>query len=554
MADRYDSYENGNGIENEFSEANATQPKAAQTNVGGNTLDSAFKVSPELKGASEYDYNGFMAIGGDMANTVQNHIAAMKKLVDGKYDITPISDGWKYPIITYSKKVDNVVFYYPTIITDDDKRAMPLSSFVQGLSQKEADVYTLDVMYEDNEDQEIRAKLKALYPTISEFKHIATSVVKYSEETYQDIFILVSRLIDVAPIVSSGKDLTLVNIPKNFKISYQDIPNGTKMTRTGMSVRADFKLTLSSNNNTAKVSNNSTNKEVAWAYGYIDLIPEEEVIQQSYAQPIINKKLRPVVILTDVFGLAASSSYALLGIITGANMLSRDMYMGYILKHANRFSDLIGVVLQENVDMAKLTPGEKADILENLIISPIMAIDVPNNGYLEEIGYMLQNTGNAAIKNVATRLLGKNYGSDLIDFCLPLPYVEYFDRTAKDVRDIDTAKVAAITKDISMVLGFAKITNDISQDLGATVSNLAALLNEIGIDGEIIGTYGRLFLTEKGIAELIASSGMKINYSALYEAPKSASTFLRRQGYSTQSNYYTPSTGAGNGPRGYRPF
>lgn len=547
MADnRYDSYEN-NDDQNKFSEANRTTGPGKSEDIDNDTFER------DLKGDSAFDYSGFMAIGGDMGNTVQAHVTAMKKTIDNKYDITHISDGWKYPIITFSKKIGNVVFYYPTIITDDDKRAMPLSSFVQGLSQKEADVYTLDIMYEDNEDNEVRAKLKSLYPTVADFKLIATSIVRYAEETYQDIFILVSRLLDVAPIVSEGKDLSLTTVPKNFKITYQDIPNGTKLSRTGMSIRADFKLTLSSNNNTSKVSNNSTNKEVAYAYGYIDLIPEEEVIQQSYSAPIVNKKLRPVIVLTDIFGLAASASYALLGILTGANMLARDMYMGYILKHANRFADLISVTLEENIDMSKLTPGQKSEILENLIISPIMAVDIPNNGYLEEVGFMLAGNANSLIRSAASKLIGKNYNSDLVEFCVPLPYVEYFDRTSKDVRDIDTAKVASITKDIGMVLGFARITNDKSQDLSASVSNLAALLNEIGIDGEIIGTYGRLFLTEEGISELISNSGIRLTYTPLYEAPKTASTFLRRSGYGS-TNYYGATSNGGNGPRGYRTF
>lgn len=542
---RYDSYEDQNMVSEALNAGTSSQPEVETSKT---------KIEPNLNGDSAFEYSGFMAVGGDMANTVQSHVSAMKKLMENKYDITPISDGWKYPIITYSKKIGNVVFYYPTIITDDDKRAMPLSSFVQGLNQKEADIYTLDIMYEDNEDQEIRAKLKSLYPTVADFKLIGTSIVRYAEESYQDIFILVSRLLDVAPIVSNGNDLTLTTVPKNFKITYQDIPNGTKMSRTGMSIRADFKLTLSSDNNTSKVSNNSTNKEVAFAYGYIDLIPEEEVVAQAYAQPIVNKKLRPVVILTDVNGLAASASYALLGILTGINMLSRDMYMGYILKHANRFADLIGVTLEENIDMSKLTPGQKSEILENLIISPIMAIDVPNNGYLEEIGFALTGNANKLLRTAASKLIGRNYQADLVDFCLPLPYVEYFDRTAKDVRDIDAAKVATITKDIGMVLGFAKITNDKSQDLSSSLSNLASLLNEIGIDGEIIGSYGRLFLTEEGIGELISNAGINIKYTPLYEAPKATTSFLRRQGYGSSNNYYTQSSKSGMGPRGYRPF
>ena len=542
---RYDSYEDQNMVSEELNAGTSSQPEVETSKT---------KIEPNLNGDSAFEYSGFMAVGGDMANTVQSHVSAMKKLMENKYDITPISDGWKYPIITYSKKIGNVVFYYPTIITDDDKRAMPLSSFVQGLNQKEADIYTLDIMYEDNEDQEIRTKLKSLYPTVADFKLIGTSIVRYAEESYQDIFVLVSRLLDVAPIVSNGNDLTLTTVPKNFKITYQDIPNGTKMSRTGMSIRADFKLTLSSDNNTRKVSNNSTNKEVAFAYGYIDLIPEEEVVAQSYAQPIVNKKLRPVVILTDVNGLAASASYALLGILTGINMLSRDMYMGYILKHANRFADLIGVTLEENIDMSKLTPGQKSEILENLIISPIMAIDVPNNGYLEEIGFALTGNANKLLRTAASKLIGRNYQADLVDFCLPLPYVEYFDRTAKDVRDIDAAKVATITKDIGMVLGFAKITNDKSQDLSSSLSNLASLLNEIGIDGEIIGSYGRLFLTEEGIGELISNAGINIKYTPLYEAPKATTSFLRRQGYGSSNNYYTQSSKSGMGPRGYRPF
>ncbi len=542
---RYDSYEDQNMVSEALNAGTSSQPEVETSKT---------KIEPNLNGDSAFEYSGFMAVGGDMANTVQSHVSAMKKLMENKYDITPISDGWKYPIITYSKKIGNVVFYYPTIITDDDKRAMPLSSFVQGLNQKEADIYTLDIMYEDNEDQEIRAKLKSLYPTVADFKLIGTSIVRYAEESYQDIFILVSRLLDVAPIVSNGNDLTLTTVPKNFKITYQDIPNGTKMSRTGMSIRADFKLTLSSDNNTSKVSNNSTNKEVAFAYGYIDLIPEEEVVAQAYAQPIVNKKLRPVVILTDVNGLAASASYALLGSLTGINMLSRDMYMGYILKHANRFADLIGVTLEENIDMSKLTPGQKSEILENLIISPIMAIDVPNNGYLEEIGFALTGNANKLLRTAASKLIGRNYQADLVDFCLPLPYVEYFDRTAKDVRDIDAAKVATITKDIGMVLGFAKITNDKSQDLSSSLSNLASLLNEIGIDGEIIGSYGRLFLTEEGIGELISNAGINIKYTPLYEAPKATTSFLRRQGYGSSNNYYTQSSKSGMGPRGYRPF
>ena len=534
--------------DNRFSEA-------AQNANGGNAQQEEFKtkIEPELDGDSAFDYSGFMAIGGDMANTVQSHVSAMKKLMENKYDITPIADGWKYPIITYSKKIGNVVYYYPTIITDDDKRAMPLSSFVQGLSQKEADVYTLDIMYEENEDQEIRAKLKSLYPTIADFKLIGTSIVRYGEESYQDIFILVSRLLDVAPIVGAGKDLSLTNVSKNFKVTYQTIPNGTRMSKTGMALRADFKLTLASNNNTSKVSNNSTNKEVAYAYGYIDLIPEEEELRQQYSAPIVSKKLRPVVILTDVSGLSATSSYALMGILTGANMLARDMYMGYILSNINKYTDLIGVTLEENVDFGKLTPGQKSEILEGLILSPLMALDIPNAGYLEEVGYLLDGNANAAVRTAASKLIGRNFQSDLIDYCLALPYVEYFDRNTRDVRDIDCSKIATMTKDISLVLGFARITNDSSQDLGATVSNLATLLNEIGIDGEIIGTYGRLFLTEEGITELVQNSGVRISYTPLYEAPRTSNTYMRRQGYNS-NNYYSATTGTGNGPRGYRAF
>ena len=534
--------------DNRFSEA-------AQNVNGGNAQQEEFKtkIEPELDGDSAFDYSGFMAIGGDMANTVQSHVSAMKKLMEKMYDITPIADGWKYPIITYSKKIGNVVYYYPTIITDDDKRAMPLSSFVQGLSQKEADVYTLDIMYEENEDQEIRAKLKSLYPTISDFKLIGTSIVRYGEESYQDIFILVSRLLDVAPIVGAGKDLSLTTVSKNFKVTYQTIPNGTRMSKTGMALRADFKLTLASNNNTSKVSNNSTNKEVAYAYGYIDLIPEEEEIRQQYSAPIVSKKLRPVVILTDVSGLSATSSYALMGILTGANMLARDMYMGYILSNINKYTDLIGVTLEENVDFGKLTPGQKSEILEGLILSPLMALDIPNAGYLEEVGYLLDGNANAAVRTAASKLIGRNFQSDLIDYCLALPYVEYFDRNTRDVRDIDCSKIATMTKDISLVLGFARITNDSSQDLGATVSNLATLLNEIGIDGEIIGTYGRLFLTEEGITELVQNSGVRISYTPLYEAPRTSNTYMRRQGYGS-NNYYSATTGTGNGPRGYRAF
>ena len=538
--------------ENRFSEA-AQNSNGATNATKAPQEDFNNRIEPELEGDSAFDYSGFMAIGGDMANTVQSHVSAMKKLMENKYDITPIADGWKYPIITYSKKVGNVVFYYPTIITDDDKRAMPLSSFVQGLTQKEADVYTLDIMYEENEDQEIRAKLKSLYPTVADFKLIGTSIVRYAEESYQDIFILVSRLLDVAPIIAAGKDLSLTNVSKNFKVTYQTIPNGTRMSKTGMALRADFKLTLSSNNNTSKVSNNSTNKEVAYAYGYIDLIPEEEEVRQQYSAPIINKKLRPVVILTDVSGLSATSSYALMGILTGANMLARDMYMGYILSNINKYTDLIGVTLEENVDFGKLTPGQKSEILEGLILSPLMALDIPNAGYLEEVGYLLDGSANSAVRTVASKLIGRNFQSDLIDYCLALPYVEYFDRNTRDVRDIDCSKIATMTKDISLVLGFARITNDSSQDLGATVSNLATLLNEIGIDGEIIGTYGRLFLTEEGISELIQNSGVRISYTPLYEAPRTSNTYMRRQGYGS-NNYYSATTGSGNGPRGYRTF
>lgn len=88
---------------NEFSDAKVnTGPKATVMNLKQ-------KLKPELNGESAFDYSGFMAIGGDMAITVQSHVSAMKKIIENKYDITPISDGWKYPIITYSKKIGNVV-------------------------------------------------------------------------------------------------------------------------------------------------------------------------------------------------------------------------------------------------------------------------------------------------------------------------------------------------------------------------------------------------------------------------------------------------------------
>lgn len=523
------------------------------TSTGSKGLEGGNIENELLEQDTGFDYNGFMAIGGD-TNSVNEHVQNMKKIMENKYGITCISDGWKYPIITFSKKVGNVVFYYPTILSDDDKRAMTLSSFVQGLSQKDADIYTLDIMYKQEEDEEVKIKLKEMYPTIKEFIPVATSVVRYSEESYNDINILVSRLLEVAPIVHAGKDQSLVNTPKNFKIFYNDIPSGTKLSRTGMAIRADFKLTLASNNQNNRSSNNSTNKDIAYAFGYIDLVPEEDVQQQQYGAPIVTKKLRPIVVITDFYGLSASSSYSLLGIITAANMLSRDMYMGYILKHANRFADLIGVTLQENVDMSKLTPGEKSEVLEQLIMNPIMALDVPNNGYLEEISYFLNSDADRRIKSAASKLTGVSYKSRLIDYVIPMPYVEYFDKTMKDVREIDCAKVASITKDISLVLGYAKITNDASQDGSQTVANLATLLNEIAIDGEIIGTYGRIFLSEEGIAELISLANLKVTYTPIYEAPKTTQGFMRRTGYAGRGFYQNGFSGNGGFNRGYKTF
>ena len=88
---------------------------------------------------------------------------------------------------------------------------------------------------------------------------------------------------------------------------------------------------------------------------------------------------------------------------------------------------------------------------------------------------------------------------------------------------------------------------------GAKIEGIFNCQTRLHVDGEIIGTYGRLFLTEEGISELISNSGIRLTYTPLYEAPKTASTFLRRSGYGS-TNYYGATSNGGNGPRGYRTF
>lgn len=543
--------------EDEFTQQDSqTQTTKQNDQLGGTFNPNDIKVQTSQKFEQDDIFNGFFSIGGDIGNNINTHIESMKNVLENQYTIVSISAGWKYPIIAYAKQVDNVVFYYPTVITDDDKRAPQLSSFVSSLVQKDSDIYTVDVMYQENEDNEIKIELSKKFPTIRDFRLCGTSIVRYAEETYRDIASLIKRGLDAAPILASGKDLNLNTIKnKNFKVTYNDIPNGTKNSRTGMAIRADFRLTLSSNNTNQAVSHNSTNKEIAWAYGYIDLVPEEVIVQQQqYQAPITAKKLRPVVILTDIVGLAATPNYSLMGLLTGTTMLSRSMYMGYITKNASKYNDLISIVLGENVDLNKLTPTDKATMLNTMVLDPLLALDVPNHGYLEEIASMFLEGANSEIKATVTKLTGKAANADMINYIIPMPYVEYFDKTTKDTREIDCAKIAALTKNISMVLGYSKISGDPTSNTDYSVTNLSTLLTEVGIDGEIIGCNARCYLSAEGIRELMSLSAVNIQFVPLWEAPVEQTGFMTRQGFGHQA-FFTPTNNFNaNQQRGYKSF
>lgn len=525
--------------------------------LGGDMEDTGYKFSDNIHTNVDFGDNafgGFMMVGTDISNSLNEHFGAMSKLLEKNgYGIITISEGLEFPIIAYAKKdIDNVVYYYSTIITDDQKRALSLSNFVQALEQRDGNAFTLDVMYEANEDDEVKAKLTAMYPSVKTFNFVGSSVVRYSEDTYMDVSILINRALEAAPYLIIGKDQTLANINKNFKITYTDLPNGTRTSRTGLVIRADFRLTLSSNNAT-RVSKNSTNKDLCYVYGYIDLVPEEETIASPYNQPPVkNKKLRPVIIITDIVGLSATPGYAYFGILTATNLLNRGMYLGHILRHAARYNDLISITIGETVDLNKMTPPDRGAIMDTLVLNPILAIDITNNGYNEEISFFLDHDANAILRKSISGFTGKPMTSNLIDYVLPLPYLEYFDKVLRDGREIDCSAIATMTKDIRMVLGYARITNDASQDAAHSISDLAVLLNEAGLEGELIATYGRVFLAEEGLSELFKAANLKCEYTNLWDAPQQDNNYLVRQGYSAGS-YFT--TGFNGNTRGsYKAF
>lgn len=501
-----------------------------ETRPSGNT-EEIKNVSSSTKGSTETVSNsnlnsGLLVIGNVISGNVEQHYQRMQEaLKDKGINVLAITQNLDFPLIVYSMIKERVLYYYVTIVTDDSKKGPSISNFLNSLKNKDAAIiYAPDAKFTDEaDDVKLKATLAQKYTDADHAYKVGVSVVNYNPSTYGSIENYVTKLIQAGPYIKNGIDQTKDFTKDNINIRYNNIESGMVQTETGQNVRADFSLGLNIPKANSTGSKNELNMDYVTVYGYIDLLITKEAAPmmpgQIMVQPVEVNKVSPTIVITYIKGVSALPGYGMLGLITATTMTGPDMYFGYILEHISKYQDFFSVFLNTPIDFSKMTKEQKVDILQKNLSAPALCIDIPNNGYMEELSFLVdRRTREGEFRVAASRFLKEEFTSTMISGDVPLPLTEVFDKKAMvDGRAIDATNIATKSKDKSWVIGMGTATNNTNHNENPnSIGNVLLIINDAGLDGTVNGTIARIFLNQQGLVELYSKSGINASYNSLY--------------------------------------
>lgn len=500
-----------------------------ETEVGGNTQNTKGSTGADTSKQTGGNLNlneGLLIIGNVISGNVEQHYQRMQEsLKDKGINVTAITQNLDFPLIVYSMIQNRVLYYYVTIVTDETKKGPSIANFLGSLKNKDAAIlYAPDAKFTDEaDDAKLRATLKQRFPDAENAYKVGVSVVNYNSSTYGSIENYVTKLIQAGPYLNNNIDQTKDFAKENINIRYNKIEGGMVQTETGQNIRADFSLGLNIPKANSSGSKNELNMDYVTVYGYIDLLITKEAMLplpgQMLMQPLEVNKVSPTIVITYIKGVSALPGYGMLGIITATTMTGADMYFGYILENIAKYQDFYSVFLGQPVDFSKMSKEEKIDILQSNMAAPALCIDIPNNGYMEELSFLVdRRSRELEFKTAATRFLKEEFKSTMISGDVPLPLTEVFNKNHMvDGRVIDAVNIASKSKDKSWVIGMGTATNNVSQiENPNSIGNVLLILNDAGLDGTINGTVARIFLNQQGLVELYQKSGISATYNSLY--------------------------------------
>ena len=530
-------------------EQNGQNPETLK-NIGEiNGLGNTSDVKESL---SDFSDDDFLVVGHLSSGSVEKHKDVMtEKLKDKGFDIIALSQGLDFSLLIYVAVSERVAYYYPTVVVDENKKGVTISNFVANLRNKDTSaVYLPDNKYEDGtDDKKVQDILKEKYKgQIDNLFKVAVSVMNYEPTTYSGIADLVTKQLNAGPYRKNGRDQTAKFAQKEgakaSEIRFAKNLAGYVVTETGFKVRSDFTLSFHAAKKTVSASKNENEIETVVAHGYIDFAVVKEPVpvpvgQIMVAQQPYQNKISPTIVITYVKGISTLSGYGILGILTGAVMVSPLMYFGYILENITKYQDFINVYLNSlnaqatGYDFSKLSKEEKVSILNDILTAPAFAIDIPNNGYMEELSFLInRNTRESRFNAIASKFVGESITSKLIIGDIPIPLAEVFDKNSSgDSRSIDAVDVATKTKNKSFVDSISMFLNEVNLNNNPnSIANISLLITEIGIDGNMISTAARIFLNPEGIKEVYNKSKINADKTNLYTPENVISGAISRQG------------------------
>lgn len=501
----------------------------------------------------DFSTDGLLILGNLVNGSTEKHYSRMAAILEPfKINALAITQNLDFPLIVYSVVEGGTIYYYPTIVVDDTKKGPTISNFLASLKNKENGggvIYTPDTKFSSAaDDKKVREKLIEKYPSATAMYLAGTSVVYYSESTYNTVASYIVKLLLASKHVSAGKDQTKAFPKKNINIKYNDVPEGHVMTDTGIPVRADFKLALNIPKPTESESKNEMNMDYVSCYGYIDLAIVSEPMQMptnvpnQYGPVQYVNKLSPTIVITYIRGASALPGYGMMGLVTSSVMMDNNMYFGFILNNIAKYQDIISLLLETEVNFAKMTPEQKVEILSSVLTAPAFAIDVPNNGYLEELNFLIPRaTRDASLKTYASRFLKQDFVAKAIVGDVPVPLVEVFDKKLVDSRIYDAAKIASLTKNKSHAVAMSTYTNSVdASNADTSIANICDMIQEVGLDGTMAGTIARIFISQEGLTELVVKSEINATYNHLYTPINTGNIgAIQRAGY-VNAQFHNP--------------
>ena len=198
------------------------------SNLGGDTMQ-------------DFSSDGLLILGNLVNGATEKHYSRMAAILEPfKINALAITQNLDFPLIVYSVVENGTIYYYPTIVVDDTKKGPTISNFLASLKNKENGggvIYTPDTKFSSAaDDKKVREKLVEKYPSAKTMYLAGTSVVYYSESTYNTVASYIVKLLLASKHVSANKDQTKAFPKKNINIKYNDVPEGHVMTDTCVAV------------------------------------------------------------------------------------------------------------------------------------------------------------------------------------------------------------------------------------------------------------------------------------------------------------------------------